>query len=186
MANEIGYTSSVIEYSYPVPRHTDLGEGKYVCYLPMTSITGVNTMVFSIPPSDDFIHLQECYIVVKLKVKKADGTALAADSAVALAENVIGTLFKAVSVYLNTVKITESNVYQAVENYFVTRFGIGKLATKIRMSTLQGLTGEAADKNDNKNDEATGWTTRKAWTIASKEVCLLRQVPNDPQNNINF
>ncbi len=131
------------------------------------------------PPSDDFLHLQECYIVVKLKVKKSDGTALVADSAVALADNVIGTLFKSVSVYLNSVKITESNVYLAVENYFITRFGIGKTATKMRMSTLQGLTGEMANKNDSKNDEATGWTTRKAWTSESKEACFMGQVPSD-------
>ena len=53
----------------------------------------------------------------------------------ALANNVIGTLLKAALVYLNSVKITKPNVYQAVKNYFVTRFGIGKLATKIHMST---------------------------------------------------
>ena len=68
MANEIGYTSSAIEYFYPLLHHTNLGEGKYMRHLPMNSITGVITIVFSIPPSDDFIHLQECYIIVKLKV----------------------------------------------------------------------------------------------------------------------
>ncbi len=46
MANEIGYTSNAIEYSYPVPRHTDLGEGKYVRHLPMNSITGVTPLCF--------------------------------------------------------------------------------------------------------------------------------------------
>ena len=58
------------------------------------------------------------------------------------------TLFKSVSVYLNGVKITSSNVYQAIENYFVTRFGVAKDATKIHVQALQGLTDEAADKHD--------------------------------------
>ena len=70
------------------------------------------------------------------------------DDAVALSDNVLGTLFKSVSVYLNGIKITSLNVYQTIENYFVTRFGVAKDATKIHVQALQGLTGEAADKHD--------------------------------------
>ena len=179
MAHEVGYTSSAISYSHGVPRHTDLQEAKYVRQLPMNSITNATTIIFSIMPTDDYIDLQESYLVVKVKVLKANGTALAADAAVALSDNVIGTLFKSVSVYLNGVKITTSNVYQAIENYFVTRFGTSKDATDIHVKMLQGLTGEVAAKNDAKNNEATGWTIRKAWTTASREATFVGLIPSD-------
>ena len=124
--------------------------------LPMNSITDVTTIVFAVPPTDDFIDLQESYMVVKVKVLNANGTQLVDDDAVALSGNILGTLFKSVSVYLNGIKITSSNVYQAIENYFVTRFGVAKDATKFHVQALQGRTGEAADKHDYKNNDATG------------------------------
>ena len=179
MASEVGYTSSALSYSHGVPRHTDLKEAKYVRQLPMNSISDASTIMFAIPPTDDFIDLQESYMVVKVKVLKANGTQLAADDVVALSDNVLGSLFKSVSVYLNGVKITNSNVYQTIENYFVTRFGIAKDATKIHVEALQGLTGEVADKHDSKNADATGWTIRKAWTAESKEATFVGQIPSD-------
>ena len=81
--------------------------------------------------------------------------------------------------YLNGVKVTHSNVYQAIENYFVTRFGVAKDATKIHVQALQGLTGEVAGKPDSKNNDATGWTIRKAWTAQSKEATFVGQIPSD-------
>ena len=45
-------------------------------------------------------------MVVKVDVLKANGTALVEADKVALSENVVGSLFKAVSVYLNGVKVT--------------------------------------------------------------------------------
>ena len=155
------YISSAINYSDEVARHTDLGEAKYVRQLPLNTISEASTIMFAIPPTDDFIDLQESYMVVKLKVVKKHGTALATSDKVTLSDNVIGSLFKAVSVNLNGAKVTQWNVYQAIENYLVTCFGIAKDATKIHMQALQGLTGEAASKHDSKNEESTGWTIRK-------------------------
>ena len=77
--------------------------------LPMNSISDASTIMFATPPTDDFIDLQESYMIVKVKVLKANGTQLAADDVVALSDNVLGTLFKSGSVYLNGVKITNSN-----------------------------------------------------------------------------
>ena len=128
---------------------------------------------------DDFIDLQESYMVVKVKVLKANGTALVETNKVALSDNVLGTLFKSVSVYLNGVEITSLNVYQVIENYFVTRFGSAKDATKIHVQALQGLTGEVAGKHDSKNNDATGWTIRKAWTAQSKEATFVGKIPSD-------
>ena len=71
MASEVGYTSSALSYSHGVPRHTDLKEAKYMRQLPMNSISDVSTIMVAIPPTDDFIDLQESYMVVKVKVLKS-------------------------------------------------------------------------------------------------------------------
>ena len=83
----------------------------------MNSIINVTTTLFTIAPKDDFIDLQESYMVVKVKVLKANGSQLVNDDVVALYDNVLELLFKYASVYLNGIKITSSNVYQAIENY---------------------------------------------------------------------
>ena len=59
MASEAGYTSSAISFSHGISRHTDLKEAKYVRKLPMNSISDASKIVFAIPPTDDFIDLQE-------------------------------------------------------------------------------------------------------------------------------
>ena len=64
------YTSSAINYLSEVARHTDLKEAKYVRQLPVNSITNASTIMFTIPPTDDLIDLQESYMVVKVKVLK--------------------------------------------------------------------------------------------------------------------
>ena len=87
MASEVGYTSSAISYLHGVPRHIDLKQAKYVRQLPMNSISDVSTIMFAIPPTDDFIDFQESYMVVNVKVLKASGAQLANDDVVALSDN---------------------------------------------------------------------------------------------------
>ena len=119
-------------------------------------------------------------MVLKLKIYRSEPEAdLQAADNVAFADNTPFSVFKSVVVYLNSTKITPSTVYQTYANYFATRFGNGKAATKIHLKHLQGITGEAPGQNDAKAATATGWTIRKAWTAQSKEVCFITQIPDD-------
>jgi len=177
MASEIGYTSSALDYSHPTPRYTDLGNGKFVRQIPVNSITNANTITFSIPPTDDFIDLQESFLKVTLQVKKKAGGDLIIADNVVLSDNVIGSLFKAVTLRLNGERITTSNVYQAFENYFVTRFGVSKAATEIHLKRMQGLTSEEEGKND--DNTGKGWIARKKWTELSKKATFIGPIPCD-------
>ena len=179
MTSEVAYTSSALEYLHGVPRHAELGNASFVRHLPVNTISGANTINFSFPPSDDYIDLQECYMILKLKVSKADGGNLVAADNVAFVDNTPFSIFKSVVVHLNSTKITPSTIYQAYANYFASRFGTGKMATKIHLQELQGLTGEAPGQNDAKAAAAVGWTKRKGWTALSKEVQFITQIPND-------
>ena len=61
----------------------------------MNSISDASTIMFAIPPTDDFIGFQESYMVVKVKVLKANGAELTNDNVLAaLSDNVLGSLFK--------------------------------------------------------------------------------------------
>lgn len=177
MASEIGYTSSALDYSHPLPRYTDLGDAKFVRQIPVNTITNASTITFSLPPTDDFIDLQECYMKAGIKVTKANGQDLAEADVVCVADNVLGSLFSAVTIRLNGTRITSSNVYQAYENYFVTRFGVSREACKIHLSRMQGLTGEEADKND--TAAGKGQTLRKTWTAISKQANFIGPIPCD-------
>jgi hypothetical protein len=159
MASEIGYTSSAIDYTHPVPRYTDMGDAKFVRQIPVNAITGANTITFSLPPIDEFLDLQESYMRVGVKVFKATGAILDNDDKVCLVDNCLGSLFSSVTLRLNGTRITSSNVYQAVENYFVTRFGISKAA----------------------HDDAAGpgRVKRMAWTALSKQCRFKGPIPCD-------
>lgn len=178
MASEIGYMSSALDYTQAVPRYTDLGDAKFVRQIPVNAITNATTITFSLPPTDDFIDLQESYMRVGVKIFKADGTtALTADDQVCLADNVLGSLFKAITVRLNGTRITTSNVYQAYENYFVTRFGVSKVACQTHLQRLQGLTSEEAGKKDDATGK--GRVKRATWTALSKEANFVGPIPCD-------
>ena len=179
MASEIGYTSSALQYDYPIPRYDDMGSAIFVRHLPINTISGASTINFTIPPCDDFIDLQESFMTVKLKILKNNGLPLLAGDEVAFCDNVPYSVFKSVLVYLNNTKVTTNTIYQTYCHYFTSRFGTGKEATKIHLQRLQGLTGETAGKHDSKNDDAKGWTLRKGWTASSQEIQFLAPIPSD-------
>ena len=179
MASEIGYTTSALQYDHPIARYTQMENASFVRHLPVNTISGATTVNFTIPPCDDFIDLEESFMTLKVKIVKNDGQNLVAADEVAFCDNVPFSVFKSVLVFLNNAKVTPTAIYQTHCNYFTTRFGTGKSATKIHLQRLQGLTGEAAGKNDSKNAEATGWTLRKGWTSESKEIQFLTQIPSD-------
>ena len=61
----------------------------------------------------------------------------------------------------------------------MTHFGVAKDATKIHVQALQSLAGEAADKHDSKNSDASGWIVHKASTVESKKATFVGQIPSD-------
>jgi hypothetical protein len=172
-----GFISSAIDYTQPLPTYTGLGDARFVKVNPTNSIENASTFSFTIPPTDRCIDMQESYLRIKLKVTKAAGGDLVADDNVCLADNVIGSLFSSVNLSLNKKRITDSNVYQPVENYFVTRFGVSKAAVKIHLENLQGLSSETAGNKD--SAAAAGRVKRKAWTALSKEALFIGPVPCD-------
>jgi hypothetical protein len=179
MQTEIGVVSSALNYSNWVPRYTDLKQGRFSRHLPVNTISNATTINFNLTPSEDYLDPQECFIVIDLKITKADGNNLVEADNVAFADNTAFSIFKSVNLYLNNVNVAPSPVYLPYANFIATYFGTSKAASKIHLRHLQGLTGEAAGKHDGKNAEATGWSARKKWTEKSKTLRLVGQVPHD-------
>jgi len=179
METEIGVMSSALNYSNMVPRYTDLRHGRFSRHLPVNTISNATTINFNLTPSEDYLDPQECFVVIDLKITKADGTNLVEADNVAFADNIAFSIFKSVNLYLNNVNIAPSSVYLPYANFIATYFGTNKAASKIHLRHLQGLTGEAAGKHDGKNADATGWSARKEWTALSKTLRLVAQIPHD-------
>ena len=94
MTSEVAYTTSALDYAYGVPRYGDLGNASFIRHLPVNTISGASTINFSIPPTDNFIDLQECYMVLKLKIYRSEPEAdLQAADNVAFADNTPFSVF---------------------------------------------------------------------------------------------
>ena len=148
METEIGVMSSALNYSNMVPRYTDLRHGRFSRHLPVNTISNATTINFNLTPSEDYLDPQECFIVIDLKITKADGTNLAEADNVAFADNTAFSIFKSVNLYLNNVNVAPSPVYLPYANFIATYFGTSKAASKIHLRHLQGLTGEVEGKHD--------------------------------------
>ena len=111
MQTEIGVVSSALNYSNLVPRYTDLRQGRYSRHLPVNTISNATTINFNLTPSEDYLDPQESFIVVDLKITKADGAILGDADNVAFADNIAFTIFKSVNLYLNNVNVAPSPIY---------------------------------------------------------------------------
>jgi hypothetical protein len=168
-----------LDYQVAIPAYNDLEEGFFFQNIPLNSIDTSDTITVKFPILDEFIDLGECYFDIKLKILNSDDTAVAANANVAFVDNTAASLFKSVIVYLNGTSVTPSTIYQAYANYFAARFGTPKEAAKVHLSAIQGLTSEAAGKNDSHSAEAVGWTSRKAFAKESKTVHFRAAIPSD-------
>jgi hypothetical protein len=174
------YGSSSVNYDSKRAQYGVLQSGKWQRHLPVNAISDNDVVNFHIRPQDTYIDMRESYMHLKVKVLKSDGTtALPAEARTAFADNIAHTIFKQCVLHLNNEKITHSTTYQAYKNYFLQRFGMSESTRRIHMQQLQGITGEAAGKNDSKNGEARGWTVRQSMTADSAELELFAPIPSD-------
>jgi hypothetical protein len=182
MTSGIGCTSTALDYFTPRLVHNELLTWNRVTERTSQPIADATTITFDINGSPDYIDPNGCNVVLSLKVVQANGNEMPTSGTVpnvALSDNVMASLFKSVTLYMNTERITESNVYQVYENYFTTRYGLSKNAMQTHVKHLMGLTTELAGKSDTFTNAATGWYERKGWIAGSKVVKFVAPIPCD-------
>jgi hypothetical protein len=120
-------TSSLDVFSVP-PVDTVLKEGKTVYYYPTTSITNSGPYEFFIPRDPDhFICLPLTRLEGVLQVTKPDGTAIGADSKLAIVNLFTQSIFKQVECELNGTEVCDlSTPTYAFKSYLETHLTYSK------------------------------------------------------------
>ena len=99
------------------PTETSVLSGKYQTYYPDVPIQQGNPIEFSIRTNEDYIDLSRCYMTVKLKVTKANGTDMDNTTVCLPVNNFMHTIIKQMSIKLNDTLVTQQNDTYAYKAY---------------------------------------------------------------------
>lgn len=118
-SNECGCVTSDLDLWSMPPIQTGIESAADVEHRPTTSIEGQEIIEFFIPGSgEEYTDLTNSYLQVRLKIVKADGTAILADTKVAPINNTLHSVFSQVDIVLNDVLVTPSNNLYGYKAYF--------------------------------------------------------------------
>ena len=150
---------------------TDIIRNSVIDYFPVTSISAGGPIEFHIPGStEDYIDPNDLYIYLKVKVLKADGSAIdAAADKVGLNNLAIASLFQDVSLTVGETQIEGGQQVYPYLGYINTVMQFHPSAQRTHMQLL-GWYKDEAGKFD--SDTNTGFVKRQSWTDKSK-VCEL-------------
>lgn len=152
------------------PTQTDIIRSAVTDYFPVTSISSGGPIEFHVPGNtEDYIDVNDIYLHLKLKVTKADGTAIAAADKVGLNNLAIASLFQDVGLTLGETQIEGGQQCYPYKSYFNTVMQFHPAAQSSHMR----LFGWRKDEGGKHDEEANkGFVARMKWTETSK-VCEL-------------
>ena len=80
----------------------------------LPTVKNGNMMEFEIETHDEYVELSRTNVEIKFRVKKGDGTNLAAGEKVSIINNIVGTMFRDIEVVINgeTISYSSSNLAQ--------------------------------------------------------------------------
>jgi hypothetical protein len=172
-------------FSVP-PTQTSIESATIVEHHKTSSITGSGPIEFDIKSTGvEYIDLNNTQLYVKVKIVKADGSAIAANAPVGPVNGLLNSLFSQVDVSFNGQKITDSSNNYPYRAYIEDLLSYGPAAKKSQLTAglfykdepgkldkPNPFAADAADKN-------SGLVKRAAFTNESKEVDLIGRIHAD-------
>ena len=148
---------------------TDIESSSYVKVYPLNNVKGNTAPIeFNVQGSaEDYIDLDETKLCLKVRVKKTDGTSLAATDNVFPTNNLLHSLFSDVSLHLNETQIEGGNHMYPYKAYMSTLLLYGNEAKSQQLESCGQYKDQAGKMNDKTN---TGFIM---WTGWIKELRLL-------------
>ena len=154
-----------------LPVQTDIQSSKIVDYHPISNIEGNDIPIqFEVKgTSEEYIDCQDINIELKLKITKADGTAIAAADKCGLTNLSLASLFQDVTLTLNDKQVEGGDHSYPYGAYFSTlsQFQMQAKRTHLR---IWGWQSDQIDKFDEETN--TGLIERMKWSDRSKEFQL--------------
>jgi hypothetical protein len=150
--------------------------GKFVEYRPVSTLMNGLPIEFDIASSgDDFIDFANSYILVKVKITKANGNNLDDNDAVGPVNNFLHSLFSQVDVSLNGTLITNSSNTYPYRAYIENLLSYGPAARRSQLTACLFYK-DAAGKMDKAN---SGLINRATFTAQSRESDLMGRIHTD-------
>jgi len=166
-------------FSPPVTQ-TDILERKSVFY----SASDTSSAVINInceKSNEYYTDPSDHWLKVTLKILNQDGTNIAEDAEVALANFALHSLFEKTDVYLNEELITDKSDTYPYEAYFVNTLNYSEKAKEFQFANCL-YHKDKAGKFETIGDDNTGFKERKNWTKQSKEIELIGRLRVDMFN----
>src|SRR5258705_2896316 len=146
---------------------------KFVEYYPISTLAAGSPIEFQIPPSDEYIDLNDTLISVCARIVLTDNKSIAAHaqgSFIAPTKNWSSSLFSSINVYFGDKLVSGANTDYPYISYLETLLSYGSDAKKSYLEC--GLWVEEEDDAKNK-------TTRANYVTASKPVYMLSRLHVD-------
>ncbi len=166
-------------FSVP-PTQTSIEHGCTVDYHPIAATLDAGPIEFSIPGTgEDYLDLTNTYLHLGIKIKKGDGTNLAADSKVGPTNLILHSLFQQVDVHLNDKLVSSSSGTYPYRAYIETLCNYGAGAKKTQLSASCWYKDTAGAMDDLDVTHNTGLGARSQLTSSSKTLDLVGRIHSD-------
>ena len=159
------------------PIQSSVVDGKWVTHTPINTLPGCNHVEFNIKgEGSDYVDLNSSFVRLVVKVTDSrDGTNIDGQCQVAGVNNFLHSMFNNVSLLLNDVPVTQSNVNYAYRSYLTKVLSYGAEAGKSYLQS-EGFFKDTAGHMDTlavgNNYPNKGYKSRKELVSESREVEL--------------
>lgn len=162
-----------------LPTQASVDDGFFTEYQPIGSLTDDNPVKFHVSgDSNSYIDLASSYIYLEVKITKADGTNIDANTEVGPINLLAHTLFKQVDISLNDVLVSDSSNLYHYRSMIETLLSYGDEAKESQL-TISMYAKDKAGKMDAVNDDNTGLVKRREYFAESQTVQLIGKLHGD-------
>ena len=170
-------TKSELDIFASPPLQTAIEDGEWIEYHPVTHITANSPIQFHIAGNSDYyLDLAQSYLLVTVKLKKTDGSAIVDAEKVGPVNLLLHSLFAEVEVSLNEKIITPSNNTYPYRSYFETVLNYGSDAKQSKLTAELYYMDEAAKINSLDNE---GLLARRVMVLEHGSVEMMGKLHCD-------
>ena len=161
-----------------LPTQASVEDGFHTEIQPNTSLDDGPIKFTVSGDSNYYLDLASSYLYLEVKITKADGTAVDADTEVGPVNLLAHSLFKQIDVYLNDVLFSNASNLYHYRALLETLLTYNDEAKKSQL-TMALFYKDTAGKMDNIADDNVGLKTRRSLTDASKTVPMICKPHSD-------
>lgn len=169
------------------PVQTNVLKTEEIAYKPLSSLEKATTIEFlSLGHSDTYRDLSSIYLRLKVRLVADHNGKVHTDGKVGLVNNVLHSLFRQCSIYLNNKPIAQTDNNYNYRSYFENLLSYGSEAADIHLEGSGWILDTAGQMDVHDEKKNTGLDRRKALFAKSNTVELIGRIHGDLFNQPKF